>query len=92
MATAGDVTDQAAHRIGIGLSQADIRSQLGEPLQQMKPLFSSGTAWLYYIDSSMPGDERVVEVNFDARGMVKSSYIIDASQLALDRYYSDDRD
>ncbi len=92
MATAGDVTEQAAHRISIGSSQTDVRSQLGEPLKQMTPLFSGGNAWLYYVEGSTPGEERAVQVIFDAGGMVKSTHIVDASQFALDRYHSDDRD
>lgn len=91
-ATASDISEQAANQISIGTSQADIRNQLGDPTKEVTPLFAQGNIWLYYIAGGAPGEERAVQVLFDERGMVKSTYIIDASLFSIDRYHGDNRD
>jgi outer membrane protein assembly factor BamE (lipoprotein component of BamABCDE complex) len=89
---ASDISEQAAQQINIGTSEAAIRSQLGEPSKAAGRLFSSGEVWFYYLADSTPGDERVLQVKFDAQGNVSSTHLVNASQYSMDRLYSDHTD
>ena len=85
-ALAQEVLPETAMQIAPGTNQDAVHSQLGEPIKVASYLFAPGKSWFYYVKGSIPGNEKLVEIQFDDQGLAQSSKLIDAKLYGLNRW------
>ena len=66
--------------------QDTVHSQLGEPVKVASYLFAPGKTWFYYVKGGIPGNEKLVEIQFDDQGLAQSSKLVDANFYGLNRW------
>ena len=49
-------------------------------------LFAPGKTWFYYVKGGIPGNEKLVEIQFDDQGLAQSSKLVDANFYGLNRW------
>jgi outer membrane protein assembly factor BamE (lipoprotein component of BamABCDE complex) len=73
-------------QIAAGTNQDAVRSQLGEPVKVATYLFAPGKTWFYYVKGGIPGNEKLVQVDFDEQGNAQSTKLVDATFYDMNRW------